>query len=531
MSLRQLNEMITKAAKSFYDNEKFAVGVLAVKARQAAESFPTDPTILNMVGFLNKRAQSSSFITRAELKDVYNRLYTHRTKFAEMFSEELGLIPEENKSKMTRDPNEGKPLDYSNLADPVLTNALASAFDKTVPYRPYSNQAAKNARQVCEFELGKLEMKPKSLQVVAGRPELLLCQASFDTPKGEAHMLIPVEMENHQALLPNMFLSTAGFKDLDKNTVVQHVLTTAGKSFQVDVQKVLEVVASVKLPSEAENEVEQFVLKASLANETPSYYTENAIVGQKIDPEFVPLQEPQYEQTPEIKAFAERLTSKVGEAEIVFGKSAVESSRNMIRQAMNTFGYSNVQVAVADYASDAIIYAVAVNGQKGFKVPVSIKNNQMDVGFIVSANGVSDFSKQGVGEALFADQEVLALASPLYGSKPSELINQIRAALDESNYLKAEDALNVLKNSGDAKAFQVGYQVYVDGLKGNHKHAASCCKLQVKVANSKYVVCGHTNLPLHKVYQDKYGDCHPLYRKAMDETYEGASFMNAKIFW
>jgi hypothetical protein len=47
---------------------------------------------------------------------------------------------------------------------------------------------------------------------------------------------------------------------------------------------------------------------------------------------------------------------------------------------------------------------------------------------------------------------------------------------------------------------------------------------------SEHSICGHTGLPIHKVFQDKNGNCQPLYRRGMDETYEGASFMNAKIF-
>jgi hypothetical protein len=53
----------------------------------------------------------------------------------------------------------------------------------------------------------------------------------------------------------------------------------------------------------------------------------------------------------------------------------------------------------------------------------------------------------------------------------------------------------------------------------------------VKNAHSSHRICGHTNLPLHKVYQDKEGNCRPLYRKEMDETYQGAYFLNSKIFF
>lgn len=52
----------------------------------------------------------------------------------------------------------------------------------------------------------------------------------------------------------------------------------------------------------------------------------------------------------------------------------------------------------------------------------------------------------------------------------------------------------------------------------------------IKNSTSEHPICSHTGLPVHKVFQDKDGNCQPMYRKGMDETYEGASFMNAKIF-
>jgi hypothetical protein len=94
------------------------------------------------------------------------------------------------------------------------------------------------------------------------------------------------------------------------------------------------------------------------------------------------------------------------------------------------------------------------------------------------------------------------------------------------------DALNCIKQSGDAKAYVVAFRIFASGL-GDSKVEAkeeSACKMVMKTASSQHPVCGHTGLPLHKVYQDEHGNCRPLYRKGMDESYEGAYFMNHKIF-
>ena len=51
----------------------------------------------------------------------------------------------------------------------------------------------------------------------------------------------------------------------------------------------------------------------------------------------------------------------------------------------------------------------------------------------------------------------------------------------------------------------------------------------MKTKHSKYILCSHTNLPLHKIYVDAQGDCQPIYRKGQDNSYEGAYFMNSKV--
>jgi len=116
--------------------------------------------------------------------------------------------------------------------------------------------------------------------------------------------------------------------------------------------------------------------------------------------------------------------------------------------------------------------------------------------------------------------------------KASELVQLVREAVAEENLDKAEDALNVLSESGDDKAYQTAFAEYTNGL-GIAKTAtqAATCKMIVKNASSKHELCGHTGLPLHKVYQDKNGDCHPSYRRGMDDTYEGAYLQNSKIFF
>ena len=544
MSLHRLNELVSKAAKALYDNEKFAVGVLAARVRKAATAYPTDQTVLNMAGFLNKRAASSNklFITRAELKDVYNRLYTPNSKFPQLFSEELGITAEAPRAKMARDPNEGTNLvegAYEKLADPILSNALSVAFDKNAHYKPYSEATAKSAQAHCAYELDKFGLSPKKINVVAGQPDVLICQATYDTPRGESHVLIPVEIKQQKALLPTIFLSQVGFSDLNAEALKEHLVSTAGKSYKIDVQQLLQVISTAKNGApETISDVERIVMKTAAAKETPITHTANGILYQQVDSPTPDVQETQYEQPAEVQEFAKRLSSAAGVAEIAFGKNSVELGRKLIRHAVNSWGYKNAQVAVADCDKNTIFYAVSVDNGAGFKVPVKVQQGKIqEPSVIISSNGLGEFSSAGVSEVLSQgslDPHVVAMTSPLYGTKPSDLVNQVSQAMSERNYLKAEDALNVLRTSGDEKAFRTGFDIYVKALKGEGltKEASehSKCTKQYKTAHSKYMICAHTNMPVHKVYQDKNGDCRPGYRKGMSETSEGGSFLHSKIY-
>ena len=102
----------------------------------------------------------------------------------------------------------------------------------------------------------------------------------------------------------------------------------------------------------------------------------------------------------------------------------------------------------------------------------------------------------------------------------------------DCNLNKAEDALNVLKDCGDMKAYAIGFNLYKDGLSMNKTASApeKQCSLVVQSKTSQHALCGHTGLPLHKVYVDKYGNCRPLFRKGMDETTEEIYMMHTKIF-
>ena len=204
--LNKVSGVVQAAVKAVHDNEKFLIGVLAAQANRVAAQHPHDQTVVGFSGFLTKRASTknvSLFITRAELNDVYHKLYTPNNKLAQHFSHELGLVEETKTNIMRRDSNEGSTnlVDdaYNKIVDPLLSEQLESAFSRE-SHKPYSNAAAQDAQKACARELNSCGVLPKEVKVEAGQADILICRATYDTPCGQTSVLVPVEVRNEQAL-------------------------------------------------------------------------------------------------------------------------------------------------------------------------------------------------------------------------------------------------------------------------------------------------------------------------------------------
>lgn len=529
-----LKKAIEKVANTVKTSEKFLLLPLVSRMAKAAQENPGDQTIIGMATFLHNRSASQTLITRAELNDVYNKLYVSNTRCSEYLEKELNKTASTSPvKKLVRQDNEGTLVKdaFKNGANELLVNALEAAFDKNATYKPYTAEMAKRAEQVCTKELREHKYQPTKIQVVAGNEDCLLCQATYETPKGRSSVIIPVEIVGEKALFPSVFVSAAGFEALEQKKLSDYLVSTAGKQLQVNVPAVLNAVKVAKHGvQEGLNEVEQIVLRANAKKETPAYDS-NAIIGQSLASPDVIETKADLEET---ETFAAKLSSAKGLAELTFGKKAVESGRQMLIKELNSFGYKSAQVSVASVNDSTVVYVVASNG-RGIKVPVKFNKGLPKQPLFAIANGiVGSFDQQGVNDLLSVnDSNTAALASQLNGNKPSELIDVVQKAVVAGNYEIAEDALNVLAHS-DEKAFKYAFNLYKEAI-GNQdltKQASKSngCNLPIKSATSTQTLCGHTNLPLNKVYQDEHGDCYPLYRKHIDHSNEGGSFLHSRIY-
>jgi hypothetical protein len=540
MDFNQIKNIASSLSKSIDDNEKVLISSFAEKLSQASEAYPEDQTIGVMANVVSRMTGSNKlFITRAEIKDLYKRLYSRNTKFAEIFSQELGQIEKLAAPKTyNRDNIENLSLvkeAFEKVVDPTLANALDSIFGN--PVRGNTESSAKIAQNACARACANIKLA-SNISVVNGDNSFITCQASFETPKGMTSVFIPIEIVAGKALLPSVFVGNAGPEDFSKSNLESYITVNAGKKLTVSDKLVLQAMKNIKENGiEKISNVDMALIKLNSEKDTKSDYFAGGVFFQNVEAEDKNLvvNTPKY-QDKEMESFAKSFDSAVGVANFSIGKDKVNAGRNAIINKLNSFGLKNHQVSVFNSDNKSITYAVSINnGRLAFRVPVSVENGKIiDPDIMIASGMIESFSKDGINslnnkEA--KDYRTAAVASPLYGLKASELVQLVRQAVAEENLDKAEDALNVLSESGDDKAYQTAFAEYTNGLGANKIATPTTCKMVVKNASSKHELCGHTGLPLHKVYQDKNGDCHPNYRRGMDDTYEGAYLQNSKIFF
>src|ERR1035437_8489221 len=131
MTLNKIQQLIGSISKSVKDNENVFTSILAVKLARCVEMYPQDKTIGSMSRVIEKMASNNTkYIKRSELKDLYNKLYSRNTKFAQLFQEELGSAPVELSTPTVYVRDEATEVNTSECGDQVLANALTSVFDK-----------------------------------------------------------------------------------------------------------------------------------------------------------------------------------------------------------------------------------------------------------------------------------------------------------------------------------------------------------------------------------------------------------------
>lgn len=534
MSIDKIQKLVSSLAKTIENSEKVATPVLAAKLAKYTEAYPHDQTIGLMSVVIEKMASNNNlFISKSQLRGLYNKLYSSNTKFADLFENEMSSVEEAAPIK-TFKHDDSPEINQYDYADPVLANALNSVFDKNIPLKMYSEALSNKAKSSVSSTLSSWNLKPSCIETNDGNEKFLVIKADYETPKGITSFYVPVEVIGNKIVEASVFMGNTGVHDLNHSNIKSYIISQAGTKLAVNANKILNALNQATSENREVSGAELALIRLKANRNSQSEFSQNQIVGQKISEAYVKdVELPRYD---DFASFEKTFTSAYGQANFKFGSDKVKIARENIVRDLMSLGHKSSQVTVSNLDDNTIFYGVSLDsGKVAFTVPVKINAGKISKPSVMICNGsISSFDKAGINKLYInneTDYKVAATASLSYGLKPSDLINEIKTALAEGNHAKAEDSLNVLANAGDVKAYATGFKALVDGLNSTDKKVeASKCSLMIKNSTSEHAICSHTGLPAHKVFQDKDGNCQPMYRKGMDETYEGASFMNAKIF-
>lgn len=531
MSRDKLQQLVGSLAKAVDYSQKIATPILSAKLAKYTKAYPQDKTIGAVSRVVKDMVDHNTlFISKAGLQSLYSQHHTFGTKFAEVFQEELGQKPAEAPvTTMQRD--ESVKMNAYEVGDQVLANALESVFDKHAPLKMYSQPMANKALKSVGTTLDAWNLRPTDLTVSDGNDKFIVIKADYETPKGITSFYVPVEVKKNDVVDPEVFMGNTGPEDLNHSSIKAYLQQQAGTKTKVGATDILKALTHAASDKREVTAAELAVTRLNAKRQGMSEFFEGSVVGLKVEAAAKP--DVELPKSDEFFSFEKQFTTPQGLASWRFGTDKVSTARNHITRELLTFGFSNPQVVVTGNDENRIFFGVSLDtGKVAFTVPVKVADGKLQKPTVMLCNGaLTAFDKDGINKLVSenkTDTKVAAVASNFASLKPSEILVNLRDAVANENYAKAEDALNVLAQSGDQKAYEIGFDLYMKGLAGVKTVETKCSKM-IKSANSEYPVCSHTGLPVNKVYQDKNGYCRPLYRKGMDETYEGASFLNAKI--
>ena len=449
MNNRELATAVKNVLDKIHQGEKLALPLLAAKARKYVKANPTDVSAITASQVLTKMAENRTFIPRSEFNSLINGLHTSQTKLNQVFAEEMQQQLQSGPTTFDRAKDEGTPLesDYEKVADPVLANALSNIFEKDGPIKLYSEAHANKACKACHAGLLATGMEPRKVETFAGQDDIILCAATYETPKGDTRVLVPIEIKEGMALLPTMFISQAGFTDLTTEAVYQHIRATGGKSLRINAQEALKTLHLAKNGmKKVASDVELAIIQMKSAKGSPAH-DPNSIVAIHVDEPEADI-DVSVPQTTEEISFSQRMAKADGVAGFVHGERVVEAGRSMLERKMTQFGHRGAQISVADSDTNRIIYAVAIGNHIGFKVPVKVNANMVIPPTVLISNGeLKSFSANGVNNLVKnskTDTRALAQSSRNYHLRPSQLVEMVRESCAEGNFSKAEDCINVL---------------------------------------------------------------------------------------
>jgi hypothetical protein len=266
-------------------------------------------------------------------------------------------------------------------------------------------------------------------------------------------------MSEGKALLPDLLLTSDGFQEITQASVGEHIGKTAGKHIQINANALLEVLKSVIHPEKQTSQVE--VAMVSMAAEKGQKLDSSSCLFGKMDEEIKPVHTLRVAGVGE---FEQKLQKPEGFADFIHGQKTVQAGRSVVLRKLAEFGFGKSQIKISDATESGITFSVALGSCTGLSVPVSIENKRVKEPMVAIADGsVIDFTKEGLNSLVSSnrsDGRAFAAASSCSDMKPTDLIKIINASIQEGNYFRAEEALNVLAATSPEN-YKIGLANYI----------------------------------------------------------------------
>ncbi len=553
----------TDTINAINKNEKLVVPLLAIRATKAAYDYPNDQPIRILSNVLNKMAENGNvFISKNEFKTLVSRFAASgNSVINKEFYKEAGSKCNDDEDCDAVEVDEKMvekkayaPIDAYLGADKGLSNALGELWgeggkiNKSASIKKFDPELARKASNSLDIVLSKAGYEPKNIVIAGGNEDFIICNAYFETPKGETNMIVPVMTVKSSIVEPSVFVSKYGFVDMNKQSIEEHIKENAGQPFYMkaeDLSNALQSMSKVASLNEFElgvlalqNKVKKGRVEKFASANKEIYLSQNYITASVNEVDKAGNLPIAITRNPDADKFEARLKSASGAADFILGKNVVETGKNIVSQKISEFGY-HAKVAVASFDKESVTYACSVytdGGPVGFEVMADVNHGRVNIPTIMAIQDRAfDFSKDGMHSLISSyasDNKAAAIASPMYDLKPSEIIDNMRQALDHQQYKMAEEALMTLAEKVDDKTYKVAFAEYLAGVGGAKltKVASKCgCTRIMKVSTHSSPICGHLNMPIDKVYQNEFGECCPKYRQNISDPEVSAVFSNTKI--
>lgn len=517
---------LTKLASQFAPvmaNKDYVTSQLAKKASDLALAHPEDSTASGIARVLGSMQKRQELISKQELTYLYEKFQTQNNKFASAFKTELGIKDQSDllaeaaakaeKTKKEISEKEKAPAPYK--PNNLLVSALERMLDGKKEYAGYTKKQEANAISCVEACFAEVIPDTKFKAFVdAGNKDIIVTRVEFNTPKGKSFLYVPVEvLENSECICLNQFVDSEGVQDLTKKTLLSAIKKSVGKPAKYTGKLILSAITSKSQAKDKKvSSIEMFFIDKKAKAETPSYYSTDTYLdksGRSFFPKerFLPV--PKFAEQ---DTFAEKLSSKSGQAEYKFGKQKILEAQKAIHHELTVIGQHPYSIKIDQHDAKGITFDVALASKAAIKMVAKIADQVELEPYFIFDNTKYAFSNDSFDHvaAIGMDSTAQAIHSPMYAETAEQVMQIIASATRNGELDIAEDGLNVIREKYP-ELYVAATHTFKNALVPDK---APKCKKIIRNASSIHPICSHTNLPVHKTYVDENGACRPLYRRS-----------------